>query len=144
MKRKVLFSTVFLFVFCTVTFAAERMSIGVPMANVRSGPGDKSKVVWKLEKFHPLNILKTQGEWCYFEDFEGDKGWIQKSMLSKDQTVIVIKNDCNVRKGPGTDQKVAFTAEKGVPFKVIKKQGDWLQIRHADGDEGWINKSMVW
>jgi SH3-like domain-containing protein len=37
-----------------------------------------------------------------------------------------------------------FQAEKGVPFKVLQRKGKWLQIRHADGDKGWIHQKLVW
>jgi SH3-like domain-containing protein len=31
-----------------------------------------------------------------------------------------------------------------VPFKVLKKEGEWIRIVHADGDEGWIHRNLVW
>jgi len=34
--------------------------------------------------------------------------------------------------------------DSGVPFKVLTRKGNWIQVRHADGDKGWIHKSLVW
>lgn len=123
---------------------AQRMAVNVPMANVRSGPGTNYKILWKLEKNHPVKIIKKTGSWCYFSDYEGDKGWIYEKILTKDQAVIAVKDKCNVRSGPGTTFDIIFTLEKGVPLKVIEEKDKWLKIRHADGDHGWIHKMLVW
>lgn len=133
-----------LLLFMSGTALAERMTVNASMANVRSGPGDEHNILWKLEKYHPVDVLKKQDPWYYFQDFEKDKGWIHKSLLSKDPSVIVIRDRCNVRTGPSTGSGIAFTVEKGVPFKVVKKEGDWINVVHADGDTGWIHRDMVW
>lgn len=123
---------------------AERMSVNSATANVRSGPDTSDPVIWQVEKYHPLNILQKKGDWCLFEDFEGDRGWIYKSLLTNTKTVIVKSDKCNVRSGPGTDHDIRFTVDKGVPFKVLGSKDDWYHVIHADGDEGWISRSLVW
>jgi len=123
---------------------AERLAVAVPIANVRSGPGAKHDLLWKVEKYHPLTVLKKSGQWCYFQDFEGDHGWIYASLLKKVAAVISIKDDSNVRSGPGTAFGIVFVVEKGIPFKVLKRQGAWIHVQHSDGDKGWIYKKLVW
>lgn len=133
-----------LLLFMSGTALAERMTVNVSMANVRSGPGDEHNILWKLEKYHPVDVLKKQNDWYYFQDFESDKGWIHKSLLTSEPSVIVVSDRCNIRTGPGTTYDIAFTVERGVPFKVVKREGDWISIVHADGDKGWIHKNLVW
>ncbi len=123
---------------------AERLSVSSKIANIRSGPGTNYEVLWKVENYFPISVLKKSGKWINFRDFEGDEGWIHTSLISKKPTVITKKNKCNVRTGPGTDNDIAFTVEKGIPFLVIGRQKNWIQIKHADGDRGWIYKSLVW
>ncbi len=123
---------------------AQRMSVKTGIANIRSGPNTSNPVIWQVEMFHPLNVVQKQGSWYLFEDFEGDRGWIHQSLLSDTEAVIVNKDKCNVRSGPGTDNDIRFTVDKGVPFKVITKKGQWLQVVHADGDKGWIHRALVW
>ena len=123
---------------------AERMSVSADIANIRSGPDTSDAVIWQVEKYHPLNIIQKQGNWYLFEDFEGDRGWIHNSLLSDIKTVIVKNDNCNVRSGPGTDNDIRFTVDKGVPFKVLEEKGDWFHVVHADGDKGWIHRSLVW
>jgi SH3-like domain-containing protein len=124
--------------------AAERLSVEVPIANVRSGPGTNYEVLWQIEKYHPLSIIKTSGSWYYFRDFEGDKGWVHKSLMGTTPSIITKKEKNNIRSGPGTNFAILFTVEKGVPFKILQKKGAWFHIQHADGDKGWIHQSVVW
>ena len=37
-----------------------------------------------------------------------------------------------------------MSVQDGIPFKVISRKGQWVHIEHADGDRGWIHKSLVW
>lgn len=123
---------------------AERMAVATPFGNIRSGPGKKYDILWKVEKYHPVWIVEKSGSWYRFRDFEGDEGWIHSSLLSKIPTVITRADTCNIRQGPGISFRILFTAGKGIPFKVLKRQGNWINIQHADGDKGWIHKSLVW
>lgn len=128
-----------------VSLAGKRVSVSVNSANVRTGPGTKYEIVWKgVEKYYPLEVLDQADSWYYVKDFENDTGWIFKKLVDKTQTVITTKERCNVRKGPGAKKPLAFVVDSGVPFKVLTRKGNWIQVRHADGDKGWIHKSLVW
>jgi SH3-like domain-containing protein len=124
--------------------AAERLSVSAPIANIRSGPGTTYDVLWQVQKHYPILVKKKSGAWYNFKDFEGDEGWIHQSLVRQTPTVITLKTKCNVRSGPGTQHSIIFTVEKGIPFRVIEREGNWIQIEHADGDKGWIYKTLVW
>ena len=126
------------------TAFAERLAVSAPVANIRSGPGTRHNVLWKVEKFFPLRVIDKSGEWYQFEDFEGDRGWVHRSLVDKIPTVITKKDKCNIRSGPGTGHRILFAVERGIPFKVLKRQGSWIHIKHSDGDKGWIHKALVW
>jgi len=124
---------------------AERMSVKAGKANIRSGPGtDKYEVLWEVERYYPVEVVRKQDGWVFFRDFEGDKGWIHGKLLGKGVTVITRTDLVNIRSGPGTQHDIIFKAEKGVPFQVLKRQGDWIHIRSTEGDDGWIHKKLVW
>ena len=123
---------------------AERLAVSAPVANIRSGPGTGHNVLWKVEQYFPIFVIKKSGEWYHFEDFEGDKGWVHRSLVGKIPAVITKTEASNIRSGPGTNHQVLFAVEKGIPFKVLKRQDNWIHIEHADGDKGWIHKSLVW
>jgi SH3-like domain-containing protein len=135
---------ILLIIVCAGIANAERLAISSPVANIRSGPGTSHDVVWKVQKYFPIFVIEKSGEWYHFEDFEGDRGWVHQSLVSKIQTVITKNEAANIRSGPGTNYEVLFTVEKGIPFKVLKRENNWIHIEHADGDKGWIHKSLVW
>ena len=133
-----------LLIICSADALAERLTIKVPLANIRSGPGTKYDIIWKVEKYHPVVVLEKSGPWYFFRDFEEDEGWVHKSLINKIPSVITNKIKCNIRSGPSTKYDILFTVEEGIPFKIIKTKGKWINIQHADGDRGWIHKSLVW
>ena len=138
----------FLMVLAVLLFAqsamAERLAVKARVGNVRSGPGQNYEVMWNVEQNHPLEIIEKKGEWRRFRDFEGDQGWIHQDIVGKTDAVITVQNKCNIRSGPGTGFDVVFSVEKGIPFKVSDRKGDWLRVEHADGDKGWMHRSLAW
>ncbi|MCK5162890.1 MAG: SH3 domain-containing protein [Desulfobacula sp.] len=127
-----------------LVFAQQRLCVTADIANMRSGPGTKHDVLWQVEQYHPVTIVQKKGNWYKIKDFENDVAWLHKSLLGKLEGVITIKNKCNVRSKPNTKSSILFTVEKGVPFKVLSRKGNWIKIEHADGDIGWIYKTLVW
>ncbi|MGD2151154.1 MAG: SH3 domain-containing protein [Desulfobacterales bacterium] len=142
--KNALIITILFIGFAKIAHAGERLTVAVPKANIRSGPGTHYDIIWQVYKYYPLRVIKKTGSWYRFFDFEGDKGWIYRSLVRKIPSVITIQEKCNIRSGPGTKYSVLFTTEKGVAFKVINRKGSWIHVRHSDGDKGWIYKSLVW
>jgi SH3-like domain-containing protein len=130
--------------FFSGTASAERLAVKASRANIRSGPGTGYDVLWEVEKYHPVLIIEKKDEWYHFRDFEGDEGWVYSTLLDDSKTVITTRNKCSIRKGPGEKFDILFTTEKGIPFKVLKQEGAWIHVEHADGDKGWIYKTLVW
>ena len=125
---------------------AERLAISASVANIRSGPGTQYDVLWQAEQYTPIEVLNRDqtGSWYYFKDFEGTRAWVANSLVEKIDSVIVKRDRVNIRSGPSTNEHIVFRAEKGVPFRVLQRKGDWLQIQHADGETGWMHQMLVW
>jgi len=136
--------TLFIVLYVATAGASERLAVAAKIANIRSGPGTNYDILWQVEKYYPIVIIEKSGKWYHFRDFEDDEGWVHRSLIRKISTVITVKNKCNVRSGPGTKYDIVFTVEKGIPFKVLKRKGGWIHVEHADGDRGWIYKTLVW
>jgi len=144
MRHYFFIAAILLMMVCAGDALARRMTVEVPIANIRSGPGKQYGVLWKVEKYHPVDVIRTSGKWYYFRDFEGDTGWVFKNILRKFPSVIVLKDKCNVRSGPGTTFGKVFTVDKGVPFRELGRKKEWIHIQHTDGDKGWIHRGLVW
>lgn len=58
--------------------------------------------------------------------------------------MVSVKGDkVNMRSGPGIQHKVKWEYGTGFPFEVLKKQGDWLQVRDFEDETGWIHKAHL-
>lgn len=123
---------------------AQRYAISSSIANIRSGPGTQYDILWQVERYYPVQVLERKGKWYRFQDFEGDEGWIHANLIRQIPSVITKQERSNLRAGPGTKYKIVDRAERGVPFKVLKRKGGWLFVQHADGDKAWIHRSLVW
>jgi SH3-like domain-containing protein len=143
MRRIVLFAVLCLLVFA-VEASAKRLVVSVKRANVRSGPGTNHDILLSVETYYPFDVLKKSGRWYKIRDFEGDVGWMHGSLLRQIPAVIVKGRLVNVREKPGTTFRILLQAERGVCFKRLGQKGKWLKVRHADGEVGWIHKSLVW
>ena len=132
-----------LFVFTGVA-SAERLAVAVSVANIRSGPGKNQEILWEVEKYYPIDVFKKSGQWYHFRDFEGDEGWVHKSLVLKIASIITIKPKSNIRSGPGPHYEIRFSVGDGIPFRVLGRKGNWIHIEHADGDKGWIYKTLTW
>ncbi len=133
-----------LLLFSGLLYAQQRVAVNAKIANLRSDAGTGNDVLWQVEKFHPFMVIQKKGKWYKIRDFENDEAWIHNSLVGSVASVITLKDKCNVRSKPTTKSSILFTTERGVPFRVIKKKGNWVKVEHADGDIGWIHKSLIW
>jgi len=57
--------------------------------------------------------------------------------------ICVTAEKANLRSGPGQNFKVTWTVGKFMPLMQVGSKGQWIQVRDLDGEEHWINSSMV-
>jgi len=114
--------------------------------NVRRGPGTEYETIINYgQKNLPLCVLDSASNgWLKVMDFEGDRGWVHPKMVKVQPNFIITKaKKTNVRKVPDAKGELAFQTERGVIMQVLEEKGDWLHIRHQDGDEGWVSIEPV-
>lgn len=133
-----------LFLLASTATAAEYASALKDGANIRSGPDAKKEILWTVFKGFPLQVKARKGKWAEVVDFEGDKGWISTDLLAKQQTVIVKADSANLRVGAGKDYEIVAEVKRGVVFKSLGTEGDWIKVKHADGTTGWILGKLLW
>ena len=123
--------------------AAEYMSVARNGVNLRSGPGTQNEAIFQLPAGYPLLVLERKGAWLKVQDYEGDKGWIQQSLVSKNPFVIVRVREAKVRSGPGSSTTEVGKAAKEVILSRAGSQGDWVKVSHPQLN-GWIHKDLLW
>lgn len=135
----------FIFILLSAAIAnAEMVSIARPKVNMRSGPGTKYAVLWELGSGYPLQVKGKSGNWLKVSDFEGDVGWVYKSLVSRKAHLIVKKERVNIRSGPGKKYRIVGQANYGVVLRTIKRGKNWVKVKHDNGMTGWVKRSLLW
>jgi len=150
-KRRfiILLSLLFVLSFSMSSAMAEMLAIHGNDINMRSGPGKKYKVLWKLGNGFPLKVLKRSGSWIRIRDFEGTIGWVHKGVVNRTPHMIVkvhrnTKKRINVRSGPGVNKRIVAKAYYGVVFKTLGRKNGWVKVSHGNKVTGWVKRSLLW
>lgn len=67
----------------------------------------------------------------------------QHQFETKNEAGIIMTTSVSVKSAPlntGTD---LFIIHSGLKVNILKKEGDWYNIRLADGKEGWLNEQAI-
>lgn len=128
----------------TAASAKDMVSVGGSTVNMRDAPGLKSTVLWELGRGYPLQVTQRRGGWLKVKDFEGDAGWVARSLTSKQPHHVVKSKVLNVRSGPGTQYKVLGKAYYGDLLKTLEKRANWVRVQRDSGEKGWVSRRLVW
>lgn len=125
--------------------AADQMvSVQGSTLNMRAGPGTHTEVLWELKKGYPLRITQRRGNWLQVRDFEGDSGWVARSLTGRTPYHIVKARVANIRGGPGTQHRIVGQANYGELLRTREKRADWVRVERTEGRGGWIAKTLLW
>ncbi|MFH1059826.1 MAG: SH3 domain-containing protein [Pseudomonadota bacterium] len=120
------------------------LAVQAKEANFRSGPSIRNKVLFTMGRYYPVRVLKCKGDWCRVEDFEKYRAWVHRKLLGDLDAVVIKAKIANLRQRPTTKSPIVLKAQRYVPFRVIGRKGNWLEVRHDDGETGWLHKSLAW
>jgi SH3-like domain-containing protein len=140
------FGAFFLF-FILLNSQATAICVRVDKANLRAGPSTNTKKTWEVYKFMPFEKVKSHSGWHQVKDVDGDLHWIHSRLVDENldcATVKVLK--ANLRTGPGTNHRAVpwGPAQKYYAFKILKREGSWIQVEDAAGGKAWVNRDLVW
>ncbi|WP_417910953.1 SH3 domain-containing protein [Candidatus Electronema sp. PJ] len=123
---------------------AEMASVSRDNVNIRSAPGMKEQVLWKLGQGFPLRVLKRSGKWLQVRDFEGESGWIPKSAVSKEGHMVVkVRKKVSLRSSPSVNSNIVAKAGYGVVLKTLGKRKGWVKVGQG-GVTGWVREDLLW
>jgi SH3-like domain-containing protein len=125
---------------------AHSLCVKSDRANLRQGPGTNHKKSWEVYRYFPLRKISQRGSWYQTKDFEGDRHWIHKKLVTSKFKCAVIKvNFANLRSGPDTKRPVTGKAEKYQSFRVLKFHGSkWMRVKDEHGQIYWLYRSLAW
>ena len=59
------------------------------------------------------------------------------------EMAAVAGEDINMRSGPGTSNEVLWKMGAGYPLEIVKRSGDWIQVKDFEGSVGWVHKKTI-
>ena len=124
--------------------AQKMVSVSGSTLNMRSGPGTNAPVLWELKRGYPLLVTQRKGNWLQVRDFEGDTGWVARSLTGKTPHHVVKAKVANIRSGPGTQHPLVGKADYGEVLRTQEKRANWVRVDRPEGPDGWIAKSLLW
>jgi SH3-like domain-containing protein len=124
--------------------AQAMVSVKGSTLNMREGPGTNRAVLWELKRGYPLLITERKGRWIQVRDFEGDTGWVARSLTGRTPHHIVKSRVANVRSGPGTQHRIVGKVEYGELVRTREKRADWVRVEREQGVGGWIARRLLW
>ncbi|CAK7036086.1 hypothetical protein CUZ56_00110 [Saezia sanguinis] len=63
--------------------------------------------------------------------------------VARAEMVSVSIKEANLRSGPGSNHPVQWKVIQGYPLEVVKRQGNWIQVRDFEKDVSWIYAQSV-
>ena len=128
----------------TSAHAQSMVSVKGSTLNMREGPGTHTAVLWELKRGYPLQITERKGSWVRVRDFEGDTGWVARSLTGSTPHHVVKSQVANLRSGPGTQHRIVGRLEYGELLRTREKRADWVRVERSEGVSGWIAKRLLW
>lgn len=128
----------------SATASAETLCVKVHTANFRSGPGTDHDIVFKADRFFPVQVIKRKDGWAMVRDFEKETAWVAARLLAdKDAVVIKVKKG-NLRDSPGLKGEVVGHVGYGEAFRIVERKDRWLKVATPDDTLGWIREDLGW
>jgi SH3-like domain-containing protein len=112
--------------------------------NMRSGPGLEYPVEWvMLRPGLPVEIIAEFEHWRRIRDADGAVGWVHRTMLSGDRTLLVTGSVRTLYSSPDPASPPVLRAEPGVIGELISCDETWCRAEIA-GEDGWIERAHIW
>ncbi len=122
------------------------VSLRANEVNMRAGPSVRYPVEWVYKRNKlPVEIIAEFDTWRKIRDSQGGQGWVHKSMLSANRTLIVLGKVRTLRAKPNTGSAAVAKIEPNVVglIKECPPEMVWCQIQ-SGGYEGWLRRQEFW
>jgi SH3-like domain-containing protein len=93
----------------------------------------------------PFEVFVDTADWVKVRDHTGRLAWMEKSALGGKRSVMVTVDMASVRQQPQDQAEPLFRAARGVLLEIQgAARAGWIEVRHADGVQGWLRQYEVW
>lgn len=126
--------------------AAEYKSIGNEPAVLYDAPTLRGTRTFVAPRGMPVEVIIAQGDWVRIRDASGGLAWVERKMLTDRRTVVVsASSGATVHASADETSPALFRAQRGVLLDLVgPPSGGWVQVRHRDGQAGFVKVGEVW
>ena len=112
--------------------------------NMRVGPSTNYRIkAIYVRKGTPFQVTHEYGNWRKVIDPEGNSGWMHRTLMSNNRTIIVQPNMAMLHRLADADTPLIAMLEAGVIASLLKCDRAWCRIK-AGKYEGWTPKAGLW
>lgn len=111
--------------------------------NVRQGPSTDYPEINRLSAGTIVTQSKKEGEWFRVLQPDDKPGWIREDLLVTLFDQLEADDNVNVLSGPGTSYSLVSQVQPKTKLYSLNSQGNWLEVRLADGSKGWVSSDLV-
>jgi len=124
---------------------AEYRALGDRPAVLYDAPSTRADRLFVASRLYPFEVLVKLEQWTKVRDANGEVAWVENAALGTRPTVLVTVPLADVRAAPNAESALVFEAYKHVILEIAEPPaGDWLRVRHRDGQQGFIRVAHVW
>ena len=125
--------------------AAEYRALGERPAVLYDAPSTRADRLFVASRLYPFEVLVKLELWTKVRDANGEVAWVENAAFGSRATVLVTVPLADVRAAPDAASNLVFEAYKQVILEVAAPPaGEWIKVRHRDGQEGFIRVAHVW
>jgi SH3-like domain-containing protein len=125
--------------------AAEFRTIGEQPAVLYDAPSAKADRLFVASRYYPLEVLVKLDQWTKVRDVGGEVAWVENRLLGDRRTALVTVPLADIRAAASPQSPLVFEAYKQVLLEVLEPPaGEWVKVRHRDGQQGFIRVAHVW
>ena len=124
---------------------AEYRALGERPAILYDAPSTRADRLFVASRLYPFEVLVKLEQWTKVRDANGEVAWVENTALGTRSTVLVTVPLADVRMAPSAESALVFEAYKHVILEIVEPPaGEWLKVRHRDGQQGFIRVAHVW
>ena len=148
------FSAIFLltFLMCFDVYGARQIeeqnyfaSIRASKANIRSGPGQHYPIKFTFNARNiPVHVVAEYDNWNEIKDYQGSTGWVNKSLLTKRRSLMVItsSDQINMHNKPDDKSRTILYLKNFVIGDYLECQKGWCKMK-INGKKGWVRTNHI-
>jgi SH3-like domain-containing protein len=136
-----------LLIAATTVSAAEYQSVGNDPAILYNAPTLRGNRIAIAPRGMPVEMIFAQEDgWARIRDSSGGLAWVEKKSLVAKRTVVATDPGVlDVHAAPDDNAPIVFRVQPGVLMDLAAPPaGGWVNVRHRDGQSGYVRVGSVW